>query len=145
LSISTGLVLINEGASATFGKLGKIQAGLSIDAPYSQSAAIAAMSQQGPALQQLPPDLSLVNSLFDPSSDPLPPALTGGSLPPPNQTLQLQATISPPIPLEIIAGKIIYCGVWMFPSLLGQNPIGASIGMGITPPNYTMVYDDGLG
>jgi hypothetical protein len=122
-----------------FGKLGKIVGALTLDIPLQPG-----NFTSNPPLQPLPPDLSLSGSMWDPTIDPLPPLFSSGGTPNPLTCLPISTVISPPVPLEIIAGKTIWIGVWMFPSLLGLNAIGLTNALEVVNPNYSLVYDDGL-
>ena len=127
------------GNPPTFGKLGRISGAITLDVPLQPG-----NFTSDPPLQPNPPDLSLAGDLWNPANDPLPPIWdSSGNVPNPLTWLPVSTVISPPVPLEIVPGKIIWIGIWMNPSLLGLNGVGLTTVLTLANANYSLVYDDG--
>ncbi len=133
-------------SSRLFGKFGVIRGGFSLDQTFIQEYLLGS----NPSLQSLPYDLSLTGVMWDPASDQLPPITDGNNIGSGNTSellgMPISCTISPQVPLDIIAGKETFIGIWMDPSLLGSpdGPNADGSGLMIIGPTYSMIYDDGL-
>jgi len=106
----------------SFGKLGSITAGLW--AAASQDTINAISNQVQPNLP-LPPDATLLSTIFDPAADPLPPVnfvktAPGGIYTNVFNTLSLSAQGTPSTPLDVTKKAPIAVILTMFPSLV-QN------------------------
>jgi hypothetical protein len=140
----------------SFGKLGKIVAGLILDEPLQQSSGVffSATAPFTEAMVPLPSDGTLVDTLFDPDVDAMPPQMVQGQIGENVFTvngivmLPVSVTIQPPNPIDIIAATPPTLGIWMTPSLLGVNNLTQStaqfIGLTLMNGSFTVDYDDGL-
>lgn len=88
----------------------------------------------------LPIDTSMFADLWDPDNDPTPPLSNQGGL-----TLPVYAALQLPIPMAVTLGDQVAIGVWMLPSLVGDNS-GTSTPFQLALWNalYTLTFDDGL-
>lgn len=136
---------------ATYGKLGKLVAGLpSLDIPVTALPPVAVLANQIPLLQQ-PNDSSLLSTLWDPAVNEMPPTI-------PNPTdannrfqigqlLAVNTQISPPQPLDMLPGVTPALAVWLQPSLFGwrqsQLTSANAFGLALFYTTYTVNYDDG--
>lgn len=142
LSVVGKLNLINN-SPGTYGKLGKVLIGLSLDelpetiagggAPYATS------------MRPLLPDSTLMIPLWDPAADPLPPSSGDFSIggPPPTTYLSKEAALLPPVPIDLIPGQSIAIGIWITPSLLASNSFGGRTNLAVWDAIWTVNYDDG--
>lgn len=93
------------------------------------------------------PDPTLTSTLWDPSTNPLPPLIASNpsSDTPPLTYLPVSSVLQLPQPLIITAGMALpNLGLWITPSLLGiTTAAGAGLVMMIFNANMTVYYDDG--
>ena len=144
-----------NGPLSAFGKLSKITCGLVTDGSLTPSGTPIAADLESAAqpLQAYPSDYTLATSLWDAAIDDMPPTLILPSnqrqIPAVAQTLQINATLLTPIPIDVEPGVEPVLGIWMEPCLLGiaNNPYapnGAWFGLALVNAKYTFNYDDGL-
>lgn len=133
-------------AMRPFGKLGAIKMGIVLNDDVSPTS-ISVLSGIGNVpfgvpILPLPTDPSLTELLWTPESNPLPP---GAGQP---STLDVNATIFPPVPLDLSPGVPLSVGIWVSPSIVGVNaepfgghqPIATII---VHSAAYTITYEDG--
>lgn len=134
-----------QAVDSPYGRFGKIIAGLTqVGAPTS-GIYLGNNVPWTQKLQQLPDDLTLVNELWNPANDPLPPQIVGFSGPDYAQGLQLSLTHTLPNPIPLFQGTEILIGIWVLPSLqrcaqlAGDIPLTYIFGWSAT---YSLIYDD---
>lgn len=136
VSIQAGVVF--QSADSSFGKLGKLVAGLvpsGADTPGNFSGLSA-------PLLPLPDDSSLIATLWDPAADPMPPVQPLNANPP--AQLNVQTQISPPVPRPLVSGDNMGIGLWLLRSIIGGNNSSAGVtGLAVVGAKYTVIYDDG--
>lgn len=145
ITITGGLVFYTT--QQAFGKFGRIIAGL-----ITNRDAQTTVSSLGPSIPQVPLlapplDQTLLATLWDPEVNPMPPIQDDGTVAITVQnSLLIGGTITPPNPLEIIAGEPLFLGIWMLPSLLGWQSGSASANMELEVFNlqYSISYDNGF-
>lgn len=138
------MILMQVGLGGGYGKFGQIMAGVTTGATQTSDAGEPPLPHV-----QLPSDMTAVDALWDPASDPLPPVgmsagtLAGSSVP--TQPLWKTITITPPTAIVIDQAEPVGVGIWMLPSLLGQNGNGVGyLTFFVGAANYTVIYDDGV-
>lgn len=130
-----------------YGKIGKLLAALVTDPTVTQATAGPGSGGQPWAnpMLPLPQDMTLSVDLWNPVSDPLPPAdiITGSATQ--ANALNVTATIAPPVPIDLVSGIDIGVGIWMLPALYGWST-ASSVGMGLVVYNarWQVNYDDNL-
>jgi len=154
VSVEANLVWVwdNSNVLTSYGKLGAILCGLSMDEVLSTQSG----NQYQVFLTPIPMDTTLLTTLWDPGQHPMPPTVisqAGGAVPAqsPTNSLTVSATVMPTTPLKLLPGVNPVVGIWMLPSLLGlltlsgtggvPNGIGLDIG---GAARFTINYDDGL-
>lgn len=160
LAITGYLGLINDqptqgdAAAPLYGKFGKILFGLSLSSYLPPGGYTFGSSGQpwSVTLQSLPTDASLIDTLWDPAQDELPPHAPlyfGGSgygpPPPQNQLLPVAGSLLLPSPMQLDPGAPPSIGIWMEPSLLGFAPtFSGYAGLTLFYASYALNYDDGI-
>lgn len=99
-------------------------------------------------MPELPNDTSLLSELWNPAVNELPPIASAiNSNIQPSDCLPINASVSPPVPLDLIPGEIPTVGIWVEPFIIGCNEFGlgdAELNMVLFWPSYLMNYDDGM-
>lgn len=129
VSFSASLLMVvpNQQTAAgpvqVYGKLAPLRGGVSLQGPQTQGQGSIPWVFLSQSL--LPRDSSLIGSLWDPSSDPLPPMYYDNQTPlAPTQMLDIAGGVTPPMPLDVPAGGNLYVGMWLEPALLACQVVG---------------------
>lgn len=147
-----GFDTANNTSNGVNGLLGVIQGGITLDGTQSQSNGSFAGNPSSSGLLQLPPDVTLLEDMWNPAQDPLPPSLNIPALTVPpayNAGLPISCSIIPTTPIEIPSGVSPLVGMWMYPSTYSSGPVTgggfAAAFLSIYYGRFTINYDDGLG
>lgn len=132
---------------ATFGKWGKVLAGLLLNQPGSVSLFPSPSSSGGDfggGIQNLPSDQSNIITLWDAAVDSMPPQGVPNVLNPAPPVQYLSGATVLSTPFQFQEGQSLALGVWILPSLLGGY-VGTSgvwqVMRAISNVNYSLQYD----
>jgi hypothetical protein len=131
-AVSAQLLWNQQGAGASFGRFGKVIAGL---VPTGQVTTGAAGAPSTAKMLPLPEDTSYLQTLWDGSSDPSPPVAT--SLVTTTAPFPLQESLQLPQPIVISSSTSLAFGLWVTPSLT-QNAT-----LVVYRAVFTVYFDDG--
>lgn len=137
-------------AVAFFGKLSPIVANVGTDVPSKPG--IPGVTPWALGQLPYPVDSTKLATLFDPTSNPLPPAFNtaGGTAQiATTPTLPVTAGLTLPQPLQLQSGSALSVSLIMPPALLATSSETASayrfmaVSMFVRAASYTVIYDDG--
>lgn len=133
------------GSKSFFGKFGVLRAGIIIPSPGITGTASQPASFD-PTRVALPQDSSLIDSLWDPAVDSLPPVFNPSGAP--ATTLPVTTTILLPTPIDfsqyVDASTVGAIGLWLAPSLIGPDYGVQGPGIYVTQGQYSFYYSDKL-
>jgi hypothetical protein len=144
VSVAGNLSLFSVNGLPIYGKLGKVTGGMTTAQSITTGSGVPGWQPGSPWNQgNSPPlDSTLVATMWDPSSDPLPP-LNMVTAQAPAIFNRIACTVQPPQPVSISSGGQVNIGIWIGPSLLGPgNGSVYTAGLAISGAVYTVVYDD---
>lgn len=135
-----------------YGKLGKVFTGITTLGDQTTSAG--GFQPSITKVLPLPPDLTLLTTLYDPDNDPTPPVYQRGATDSPASIpagfsplgLQLVQTVTLSAPVPIPRGTVTYIGLWLNRALVRAAPSGnVAVALVVMDSTYSIVYDDGEG
>lgn len=138
-SVTAGIRYVQDGpalAVRQYGRLGKILTGLALESTGFTQGSSPSQCWVNP-MAELPTDSTVLATLFDPATDPMPPTVFAN-----NAVSQPAAPLSVvnilPQSIKLTDYALAGMGIWILPEL-----IPCSSGLGIFNAKWSLIYDDG--